>query len=309
MTGRRFFLSALALLIAGAGASGYVLLGVRWATTPVVMHLELGSTNPLIDGSTSWDTVAATALGVWNYYLRDLQFSPVIDSKSPGNHDGVNNVFFSSTIYGQSFGDAVAVTTEWTVPGKSTVRSEADVILNSALNWNSYRGNFLYLGNGQPIYDLRRVLLHEFGHVVGLDHPDSYGQSVDAIMNSHVSDTDYVLADDIRGGQSIYGAQPGTEPVDPVNVLAAIERPKRNVTGTGGSYFFLGSADPSRVGAVYLANSRYGNTKLLKTRGLQQWNRSVPVKQGRNVVSLYVRDLDGMRRKIAQRVVTRKVSN
>lgn len=297
----RLFLELTLLLGFGPGASGYALIGSKWNVGSVTMHLELGAAGTLIDGSTSWDAVAAGALGSWSYYLLRLQFVPVVDSENPSDNNGVNNVFFSKTIYGEDFADAVAVTTEWDAPANSAVRREADVILNSALSWNSYRGPLLSTGSKGTLYDLRRVLLHEFGHVVGLDHPDEAGQSVVAIMNSHVSDIDSLQADDIAGGQFLYGAQPGTNAGD----IATIDKPKQKtpIVGTG-SYLFMGSADPNRVQAVFLVNSRFGAAKFFRANGLSQWRFRVPLKPGRNVVSLYVRGPDGLRRKVGQRVVT-----
>ena len=56
--------------------------------------------------------------------------------------------------------------------------------------------------------DFHRVALHEFGHVVGLDHPDQHGQNVAAIMNSRISGLYSLQPDDIAGGQSLYASGP-----------------------------------------------------------------------------------------------------
>jgi hypothetical protein len=270
------------------------------------MHLELGGSGTLIDGSPSWDAAATSALSIWNTYLLRLQFSPVVDSRGPVDADGVNNVFFSSTIYGDDFGDAVAVTTEWDVPGNRSVRREADVIFNAGLSWNSYRGSLRDTSGGETIYDLRRVALHEFGHVVGLDHPDEAGQSVTAIMNSRVSNVDDLQPDDIRGGQFLYGAQPGTAVGES---LGTITRPAgKNTIATGASALLLGSADPSLVQAVFLTNSRLPG-RSLKAKGLKRWHLSMPLKMGRNVIRMYARGTDGSRTKVDQRVITRVAPN
>ena len=226
----------------------------------------------------------------------------MVDSLPPGDYNGVNNVFFSSTIFGEDFGDAVAVTTEWDAPGSAQVRREADVILNAGLSWNSYRGSLRRSGSS-TVYDVRRVLLHEFGHVLGLDHPDEAGQSVNAIMNSRVSNVDGLLSDDIRGGQSLYGAAPGPS----VGPPATIDRPLGRTTSTNGStFFFVGTADPYVVQKAYLTNSRLGAAKLFKVKGTSRWSAYLRLKPGRNVVRLYIVDFDGARRQVLQRVILKR---
>ena len=90
---------------------------------------------------------------------------------------------------------------------RATARfTEQDVVFNSNLAWDSYRGALR--GSNR---DLRRVALHEFGHVLGLDHPDDAvpPQSVVAIMNSTVSSLDTLMSDDITGVKTLYDTGSG----------------------------------------------------------------------------------------------------
>jgi hypothetical protein len=94
----------------------------------------------------------------------------------------------------------------YTVEDNTSV--EADVLFNRNYNWSSYRGPLQQAADGSPVIDMQRVAIHEFGHVLGLDHPDDVGQAVVAIMNSHTSDIDTQQQDDIDGIVSIYGVPP-----------------------------------------------------------------------------------------------------
>jgi hypothetical protein len=76
-------------------------------------------------------------------------------------------------------------------------------LFNNRQSFDSYRGVL------RSATDIRRVLIHELGHALGLKHPDSAGQHVTAIMNSIVSNVDVPATDDINGAQAIYGAPLG----------------------------------------------------------------------------------------------------
>ena len=68
------------------------------------------------------------------------------------------------------------------------------------------------------------MLVHELGHVVGLTHPNEYGQNVEAVMNS----TNYYYSlqpDDIAGIRALYGEQ---EPL-----LGTLENPAPNSFQSG----------------------------------------------------------------------------
>ena len=80
---------------------------------------------------------------------------------------------------------------------------EADVVFNSGsgVDWGVYAGP--QREGFRP--DFSRIALHEFGHVLGLDHPNQDGQVVSAIMNSTASDLNWIQADDIAGIRAIYG--------------------------------------------------------------------------------------------------------
>jgi hypothetical protein len=211
----------LATLLTVPAASGFAFLNGRWLDRSIAVHLQLGASGHLSDGSQSWGQSAESALAAWNQAITRLQFQIVRDSTAPtGDGNGVSNVIFAHDIYGMAFDDgAVAVTTSWL---RRSSRIEADVIFNSARTWDSYGGPLK-----RGAMDFRRVALHEFGHVLGLDHPDDHGQALVAIMNSHISSLDRLAGDDIAGARELYGAT-AAQPLPPGGTGLPVAFPPRD---------------------------------------------------------------------------------
>ena len=210
---------------------GYALEGYSWPGATIPMRVQLGaSSRVLVDGSPNWNVSAENAMDLWNEQMAGTQFTWTVvpTGTAATGSDGINSMQFSSTIYGDSFGSSVLAVTVGRHTGSVTV--EADVIFNTAIDYDSYRGSSTTAGV-QGFIDLHRVALHELGHVLGLDHPDENNQTVAAIMNSNVSLTDHLQADDVAGAVALYGAPANPPPTSGTARVAQIST--RGNVGTG----------------------------------------------------------------------------
>lgn len=215
----RLLPAAFCLLLASVSTgSAYSLEGASYPDGRIVMRISISPpAKALTDGRASLNVSATDALNAWNPYLQRVQFAPQTTGiVTPTDDDRVNSVFDTNTIYGDLFDQGVLAVTLLNYDGGKMM--ETDVLINNRYKFDSYRGP-LRLNGATRTEDLYRILLHEFGHVLGLDHPDQDGQTVDAIMNSHISDLDHLTADDIAGAHKLYDQQ--AQVVKPTIILRA----------------------------------------------------------------------------------------
>ncbi len=237
-----------AALAGATAAAGYDVIG-GWpnGTIPMTLMLDSSKAKPaipaagLIDGSTSWNTAVAPALSEWNGKMQRAQFTVTEgDGEAGETGNGINEVFFAPDVFGHAFGANILAVAFSRRAGPAGLRFvESDIIFNVGdpeLKWDSYRGNL------RGSMDIQRTALHEFGHAIGLDHPDEAmpAQSVAAIMNSTAGNIFQLQADDIAGADRIYNTsvrQPAitAHPVD----LALIEG-----AGVGGLFVQLDGGVP-----------------------------------------------------------------
>jgi hypothetical protein len=190
---------------------------VTWNSGAIPIVVRMDDSTTLDDGSTFSSTVFA-AMAAWNERIERVQLvGEKASAGQAGDANGINEVAFDSKIYsnapggGRDFGpNVLAVTISYRAQSPrgdgSYERTQSDILFNTAWSWDAYRREL------RSTVDLRRVAIHEFGHVLGLNHPNEAGQSVTAIMNSTVSATDWVEADDITGAQWLYGRPGGFSP-------------------------------------------------------------------------------------------------
>ena len=178
-----------------------------WPDGAIVMNLQLAPNAPLSDGQASWNAAAAKMLAQWNQHLVRSTFYWTTDTTTtPASGNLANEVIFSADNFGRAYGDStLAVTSSFRI---GTRIIEADVTFNTKYKWDSYSGPLR--GTSGVNAEFSRVALHEFGHVIGLSHPDQAGQFVSAVMNSTAGDIDTLTDDDKSGAAFLYAANAGT---------------------------------------------------------------------------------------------------
>lgn len=211
--------AAAVVLLSGQAAFGYACLRTssgacqHWEQQTTTLRSLLGSAGgTLINGTTTWDQNANSAANDWNSIGSNFRYGfefggsqpPLCLCPNPGSSGVTPVVFATAPCSGGGFGDIVAETVNCFAIESGALNSSA-VFVNSSVSWNAYDGDLRL-----PVYDVRRVLLHEFGHVLGLAHPDAVGQEVVALMNSRVSNLDRLQADDINGAFSLYPTGPSS---------------------------------------------------------------------------------------------------
>ena len=177
----------------------------RWAekTASVAFRLGCENTDTIIEEwGPCWDDVAERAMEAWNDAGSQFRFAttpgPSTAQLSCTRADRTNVVVWGPTLCGQSFSDALAITRTWAWEDGRIM--DSDIVFNTRYDWAAYPGPWLF---AHP--DLHRVAIHEFGHMLGLAHPDDHGQRVTAIMNVYADDIETLQPDDLARADHLRG--------------------------------------------------------------------------------------------------------
>ncbi len=197
---------------------------IHWPEGKVTVKSFLGapSQGPLLNGTRTWDENTLLAANEWNAQGASVNITVEIGGTfhNPCGRQGAghacdntgppgdNPILFANDFCGRDFGDIIQLTNNCYRPDTGAMVN-APVFISSKVRWNAYDGRIRFdtsTGVPEPVYDIRRVILHELGHVLGLAHPDEANppQAVLAIMNSRVSNLDRLQTDDVAGLLAIY---------------------------------------------------------------------------------------------------------
>jgi len=168
--------------------------GGLWKGPTVPLQVLMGDGS--FSGVHSANASVSQAALDWNPYMGRIQITTTTGPRRDGTiGDGINSIWASSRVDGERFpSDVLAVTL---IQSDDQGRVETDIVINSDISWKLYRGQIDY-----NQIDLRRVVTHEVGHVLGLDHADTRVSS--ALMEPYVG-VDSIQYDDMYGIAVLYG--------------------------------------------------------------------------------------------------------
>jgi matrixin len=141
------------------GGEQYFYSGLRWSPPSVTQNYNaagepIAARQALINTHSDWSSVSGSTYRI--AYGADTRRCPslVKQCAGPQVNDGNNDVGWAG-LGGQTLG------VTWFTPSSP----EADMALNAHFAWKSTCGS-----SGGSGYDVETVILHENGHVAGLDH-------------------------------------------------------------------------------------------------------------------------------------------
>jgi hypothetical protein len=284
----------VSLLVSSTYAYVYMQPKAVWPCRRVVMYSHLGSSPSLSDGSPSWDAVVNNAMALWNPYPGRVMLVSVPEPGGCSYNDGRNDICWRTEAQEPDLIDAVAITYRWINPLAERVR-EADLVVNSDLEWDSYRGPRCDDSGCRSAYDLRRVLLHELGHVLGLDHERRFP----SIMYPSIANLDHLTSDDIAGARALYPRE-STPPV------ATIGWPANGARLSTADILARGVARDNClvVSVFYKLNANpYQRASNASAGSRMSWDAPLTLRPGRNVLRVYAVDKSANRSPVVSRII------
>lgn len=271
--------------------------GGKWLNGPVDIAVDASgaTTAGSADSAALYEAVRAAA-AKWNATLR-LPLLRVAPASLPDRADGNgrNEFVFSPEIspnvsFADQFG-AVAIHR-----GGSGRLLECDLVFNPSHRWLVYRGPLQHEDNGDRVPDLYRVALHELGHLLGFDHPDSDAQVT--IMRALMSDVDDLTPQDLRDAKiaaDTLAFANGPRLAAPRTLRTTVSGRKLSLRGTANPFF-------TRALVVHVRSER--GSRRYSLRPGKSWRKTIALPPGRNRLRFFYREPSGSLARFAIRFVT-----
>ena len=200
----RLILLIFPILLFPLKLSAYEITGKKWIGIRTDFYFDFTGSSP---GGLSWNASFSDALNEWNTKT-PFKFNLNSSYIDPCENDGLNGVKFSEDICGQEFDEGTLAVTimkyETQLLGPPAI-SEADIYINQANKIEIYDGSLKIFP--EAILDFRRIVLHELGHVIGLEHESD----TPAIMMPSIGNLDRLQEDDIKAVENLYGGKDNCE--------------------------------------------------------------------------------------------------
>jgi predicted Zn-dependent protease len=210
------FLSALLLWAAVPPARSYTYqyssssVQVRWMTSPITIALSTSLSSPPANIKAGSDVLGAArrALRRWSDVanIRLVETSTGVDSVNPPgtSGDGINLITVSASATNDNFtntgGTRLGRTRVIFDPSTGRIQ-EADLAINPRVSFST--------DGTSGTYDLESTLVHELGHLLGLDHSAVVGATMQPRQGQNFIDPSFTMRtlsdDDLAGIRSIYG--------------------------------------------------------------------------------------------------------
>lgn len=187
------------LLLFPINIGAYEITGKKWIGANTDFYVDITGYSPM---GFSWDIAFKSALGEWTDKTV-FDFNLVEEYKDPCIEDRFSSIRFKTDACGDEFGKSTLALTlmrlEPQILGPPAI-IEADIIVNSSMQFEIYDGNLFQTGIPSNNLDFRRTILHELGHVVGLGHEGS----LPAIMQPNIGNLFRLQQDDILAVKTLY---------------------------------------------------------------------------------------------------------
>jgi hypothetical protein len=273
-----FYIACFAMLYGALESAAYTVTQPQatWPCGDVVLEPHLGLVGGVLaDGRISWDQVAEDAMAVWNANLATIRLRSRSTAGGCADLDGRNSICWRSPVEEPALEDAVAITWRWRIGSEAV---EADILVNNTQPWESYRGAKCDFTQCFSEHDLRRVLLHELGHAIGLAHEDD----VPSAMATRISDIDTLTSDDVAGGRFLY-------PPDGGRPSIKVSAPTNNARVTDSPLIVRGSASDNCLVShmLYQLNTNATVTVTGTVARSISWNFPVTPRPGSNVIRVW----------------------